>query len=325
METAAEKELREAEEVLEKTFRKKEDYRLKLQDSEPERVFLVGCGSSHRTAMILESEMRRNGIDARAVESSEMIFSEWNLDSDDLVIGISQSGETTETIKALQTASRNSAKTAAIINTRDSTMDEIAGTSLYLEAGEENAVLATKSVDAAIATGTMVADILGGEEPGRPELAESLETDIQELVDFLVDSEVVYFLGQGSFKGVAGEAATKLGEGPLIPSFWMTPLEFSHGPKSHAPEVSIVYIAADPRKDSTHQDAVSEFKEAGADIAVLSHGTEFEDTDVCIEVENSPLPVLKVIQRAAVRTAVELDEDPDNPPNLSKYVEKDIL
>lgn len=323
----AQEELKEGKNVIRKTGEKRETFEEKIPDLDPEKMVLTGCGSSYKVSLIVAAEMRALGLFAEAIEASEIIFSNRNIDEETLVIGFSQSGETSETVKALERSSDKGAHTLAVLNTEDSTMDELADISLFTPAGEEKAVLATKSVDSALRTGLIIKDILVGEETDPVDLGNSLEKDISQVVEFIEDSDKAYCLGIGSFKGLAGEAATKLGEGPLIHANYMTSLEFSHGPKSHAKDLPIIILAMQDELEDTYREFLSELEDSDARTAVISpESVDYSDeADLDLNIEEGIFPTLRIIQRLAVEASISKGLDPDNPPNLSKHVEKENL
>lgn len=323
----ARKELKQGEKIIEKTEDKRAKFEEKTQDIEFEKMFLTGCGSSYKISMMVASEMRDSGFEAEAVEASEIIFSSQNIDDDSLVIGFSQSGETSETAKALEKANKLGAQTLGVLNTENSTIAEIADKSIFTPAGEEEAVLATKSVDSALRAGLILRDIFNGKDTENIELGESLDKDISNIVKILKDAEKAYCLGIGSYRGLAGEAATKLGEGPLIHANYMSSLEFSHGPKSHAEDLPVIVFALQSELENTYREFLHELDDSGAEVIVFSpENVDYSDRlNSEIAVSEGLFPALKIVQRLAVDTAVEKGLDPDNPPNLSKHVEKEKL
>jgi glucosamine--fructose-6-phosphate aminotransferase (isomerizing) len=318
----ARKELEEGQKVIRKTEDKRDKFEERIGDLDFEKVFLTGCGSSYKVSMMVASEMKDSGLQAEAVEASEIIFSSQNIDENSLVIGFSQSGETSETVKALEKANELDADTIGVLNTEDSTIGNIADVSVFTPAGEEEAVLATKSVDSAIRTGLILRDIFSEEEAEQVDLGKSLKKDISGVVEALKDREKAYCLGVGSLKGLAGEAATKLGEGPLIHANYMSSLEFSHGPKSHAEDLPVIVFAMQQELESTYRGFLQELDDCGAEVIVFSpESIDYSDeSDIEISVSRGLFPALKIVQRITFETSVENGFDPDNPPNLSKHV-----
>ncbi len=323
----ARKELEQGQEVIRKTEEKRKEFEEKVEGLNFEKVFLTGCGSSYKISMMVASEMKSSGLEAEALEASEIIFSSQSIDGDSLLIGFSQSGETSETAKALEKANELGAETLGVLNSKGSTIEDIADETFFTPAGKEEAVLATKSVDSALRAGLILKDIFAGEETENVDLGESLDRDISEIIEVLKDTEKAYCLGIGSFKGLAGEAATKLGEGPLIHANYMSSLEFSHGPKSHAKDLPVIVFALHPGLESTYREFLQELKDSGAEVIVFSpESIDYsEESDKEISVSEGLFPALKIVQRLATETAVEKGLDPDNPPNLSKHVEKENL
>ncbi|MFB6244971.1 MAG: SIS domain-containing protein [Candidatus Nanohaloarchaea archaeon] len=321
--TCAEKEMEEGPEVLEKTEEKRELVKKRCQDLEFDQVILTGCGSSFNVSLVVAAEMRSSDIDALAVEASEILFSGSYVDNNTLLIGFSQSGETSETARVIEESSEKGAETLAIVNREKSTISEISDTVVKTPAGEEDAALATKSVDSALLTGLLVRDSLSERETSF-KVEESFQVSIEDALEVLENSKEAYVLGIGSYRGIAAEAATKLGEVPLIHATHMTTLEFSHGPKSHAEDVPVVILAMQPELEEVYRESIAEFTDAGARTLVVSpEGLDYSDeADVNIETSGKLFSTLKIIQRLSIQTALRKGCDPDNPPNLSKHVER---
>ena len=121
----AREELGEVQKVIRKTEEKREEFEEKIGDLEFEKVFLTGCGSSYKISMMVASEMKNSGLEAEVIEASEIIFSSQNIDEDSLVIGFSQSGETSETAKALEKANEHGAEHLGVLDREASTIDDV--------------------------------------------------------------------------------------------------------------------------------------------------------------------------------------------------------
>lgn len=294
-----------------------------LRDAD--RVTLVGCGSSFWTAAMTASVFREHGHDADAVYASEFFLTEYRVP--DLVVGFSQSGETTETVRALERAADEGATVGAVVNTGGSTMTELADVAVVTPAGDENAVLATKSVDAALAVAYRLVD-----GPDLAAVAErcrrALDVDVTGLVDRFVEAERAYALGVGGGYGLAGEAATKLGEGPLVQTTPLPALEMNHGYISNAAGVPTALFVTDDVDATVYREVVDDLRERGAIPLVVAPPGEDYGAPTRVTLSDAPetlLPALKVVQRLAVESAIERGYDPDSPPGLSKHVERDDI
>jgi len=130
--------------------------------ADADRIYAVGCGSSYWTATVAAAWFRERGRDAISVPASEFALSPYPVDAGTAVLAYSQPGETTETVGAVEGID---ADVVAVTNTAGSTLDGLADRSVVTPAGEEHAVLASESVDTALAVSWLLA--AGREGPRR--------------------------------------------------------------------------------------------------------------------------------------------------------------
>lgn len=318
-------EIKKGVEDLEKCEQKREVIKRKCESLSPERVLLIGSGSSHKVAMILASKMREAEIESRAIEPSELVFGNHTSSGGDLLIGISQSGETTETVQALRECSESGAKTLALVRREDSTLGNIADVEVITPSKEEDAVVATRTVDTALKTGLMIKDVIAGENPESFDIDRPKNEKVSEAAQILEKAEKAYCLGVGPYKGLAGEAATKLDEIALIHSTHMSALEFSHRAKSHADETPVILLALQTDLEETYKELIKELNDSGAmTIVISSDKTDYGQLpEVQINTKENLFSSLKIIQNLSVETAINKNLNPDKPPNLSKITNKD--
>ncbi|QGN07025.1 SIS domain-containing protein [Halorhabdus sp. CBA1104] len=295
-----------------------------------DRVTFLGCGSSYWSGVVGRALLRNAGVDAHVEYAPEFLYESPPIGETDVAVGLSQSGETTETIRALETAADNGATTVAITNTDGSTLAEMAHHTIVTPAGDERAVMATKSVDAVVTTLYLLADRIGGSGwqtalAGATDRVEAvIESDVSEVVSVLTDAECAYTLGTGGAYGLAGEAATKLGEAMLLHTTALPTLEINHGPIANVAGDVVIWYALDNAGAPVSDHVLDGLRDAGArTVVVHPHGTSYDAT-ATIELPASVetlLPALKLTQRVAYAGAMELGYDPDSPPQLSKHVE----
>jgi len=331
--TATETEIREGCDAIDRTL----DDQEALADvgeavADARRVYLVGCGSSYWVGVLASNLLREAGVDATAVAASELLFGDYRLDGDTVVLTYSQSGETTETVRALQMAGEAGARTASITNTAGSTLATTADHAYVTEAGDEESVLATKSVDTAVTASYLVARAVDG---GRGEVTWTAETceavtdlDLAAAVEAFRDAEHCYTIGTGVDHGLAGEAATKFGEGPLVHSTPMPAMEISHGPRANVDDDPVLLVVSDPTIAESYEPLIEELQDAGAAVVVLQpEGVDLAG-DATIDVptgEPQFLYALKAIQQLTLALALDRGLDPDDPPELTKHIERDVL
>jgi glutamine---fructose-6-phosphate transaminase (isomerizing) len=312
-----------------------------------ERVVLTACGTSWHSALLGEymlEELAR--IPTKVEYASEFRYKNPVVDEKTLVIVISQSGETADTLAALREAKRRGARVMGVVNTVGSSIARETDFGVYLHAGPEIGVASTKAFTsqvAALALFTLYMarrrnlSILEGRKlvaalralPGQ--VAEILEQNdaIRALAERYQDAPNFLYLGRGYQFPVALEGALKLKEVSYIHAEGYPAAEMKHGPIALIDEkMPVVFLA--PR-DGVYHKVVSNIEEvkarAGQVIAVVNNGAEELEgkVDHFLEIpETHPalLPILTVIplQLLAYHVAVLRGADVDQPRNLAKSV-----
>ena len=312
------------------------------------RVLLTGSGTSYHACLCASYMLNSLGFDARAIISSE--FEEQlkgRTLQGDVVVGVSQSGETADTLGAIRHARKVGASVLGITNTLSSSITSLSDAYLCTQGGPEIGVAATKSFltqlvalellsfRAALASGSVS---LAEFEMASSEIA-SLPAKITSLLGRLdrvreialkySDRRDAFFLGRGINVATALEGALKLKEISYIHAEGYPAGESKHGPISLVePGFLCVFVAP---KDSTRQRIIGnvmEMKARGAEIfSVLTEGDAelIEVSDEYFEVPESPeyiYPVLCTVplQALAYYVATFRGLDPDRPRNLAKSV-----
>jgi len=319
-----------------------DDELLKVQ-----RIVITACGTSWHSGLIGEymiEELAR--IPTEVEYASEFRYRNPIVDDRTLVIGISQSGETADTLAALREAKRRGARTLGLINVVGSTIAREVDGGIYLHAGPEIGVASTKAFSSQIVALALLTlkmgrlralSILQGREVVRalaklPELVSKVLTkapQIEELADRLVRAQNVLYLGRGYNFPVALEGALKLKEISYIHAEGYPAAEMKHGPIALIDDLMpVVFIAP---KDGVHQKVVSNIEEVkargGRVIAIVTEGDTALDTlaDYRIEIPETLdllTPVLSVVplQLLAYYIAVRRGCNVDQPRNLAKSV-----
>ncbi|MEM0444381.1 MAG: SIS domain-containing protein [Nitrososphaerota archaeon] len=310
------------------------------------RIVTCSSGTSHHAGLSLSYAASR----LAEVESFSTLSSEYSehvhnfLRRDHLMIAISQSGESVDTLRAARLASEKGVDVLAISGSRGSSLGSLARYFVEARSGVERAVPATKSFMAqlaaaySLALGLATARGIGGElEEARKELSrqpqvlqqaiELLEPFAERLSKELSGKEHVFVLGYGPSYIAALEAALKLKETCRLHAEAYSVREFRHGPisllSSHA--ACVLIIPPEPGDTLEIFDKVaSTARSAGALTIILSH---LEWAGLASDIL---LPMTKHVFASAVEvvlfqllayyTALEKSLDPDSPPLLSKIV-----
>jgi glucosamine--fructose-6-phosphate aminotransferase (isomerizing) len=312
------------------------------------RIELVACGTAFYAALIGAAALQDwTGLPARATVGSEFRYSPPPLDPETLVIAVTQSGETADTIAPTRFAREKGCPVIAVTNTVGSAITRESDAVLFLQAGPEVAVAASKTfvtqvttlviLAAAIAKarGTLAADReakLVHALRALPEAAQrtlDLNSAIADLARRYVNSRGFMFIGRGYGYPAALEGALKLKEVSYVHAEGYAAGELKHGPISLLDaECPLVAVAT---RSSVYDKVISNVMEGRArDARVIAVATEgdpqierFAD-EVCWVPDTDEVlsPILAVIplQLFAYHTAVARGTDVDQPRNLAKSV-----
>ncbi len=275
--------------------------------------FITAAGTSYHAGLAA----RYAGVKAEVILASEFP----SLYYGGAVLGISQSGETADTIKALKLASKE--ERFALVNVVGSTIYRMVNEAFVTHAGPEIGVAATKTFVAQLAA---LYSALGYELGKIPELAkEVLKVNVKPALKLL--GKDVFFIGRGPSYVTALEGALKLKEISYLHAEGYAAGELKHGPLALIePGVAVVVIAPCDRWLKKTISNAEEVKARGASIIGVGCEEIKELSDVFIAVpqveEEEISPILHVIplQLLAYYKAVELGRNPDKPRNLAKSV-----
>ncbi len=316
-----------------------------LRDTE--RIIFSGCGSAYHAGMVGEYLMESLARIPTEVEfASEFRYRNVPTDKNTLQFVISQSGETIDTLAALREAKRKGLRVLGVVNNIASTIARETDGGIYMHAGPEIGVAATKSFTSQVAVLTLLSLLFGrirhlsttdglemiDELESLPDKIASIlqQTDhIREIAKKYVHSEGMLFMGRQINYPVAMEGALKMKEISYIYASGHPSAELKHGIIALVkPELPSVFIAPD---DAVFDKNVSNIEEVkarkGPVIAITTEGqTKLERiADDVIYIPSCPSilsPLLTVIplQLLAYHLAVERGCDVDKPRNLAKSV-----
>ena len=300
-------------------------------------VVLTGCGTAGNAA--LAGTYLFDEICGRAVimiPASEFRYRSRTLDSDSLVVALSQSGETVDVLEAMSVAERCGARLAAIVNTPMSTLDRAMDTRVLLRAGVEQCVLATKSYTAMLATLLLAAHAIDSRWSTGADLvlqaADAIELmlvngsrdRIKEVATGVAAAEHLFVIGRGLHYPSALEAALKIKEVSYIHAEGFAAGELKHGVIALV-EAGTPCVVLAPN-DATTTDVLSgaaELRSRGGYII----GVGISDQDVFdefIQVPDAGIATAIVeavpVQLLGYFAALARGNDPDRPRNLAKSV-----
>ena len=313
-----------------------------------QRVVLIGCGTSLNAAQVGRYWVERfAGLPAEVESASEFRYREPLLDRRTLVVSLSQSGETADTVAAMQEARQRGARLITICNVEESQAARLAEGTLYMGAGIEIGVASTKTFIASL-TILQLLSIYLGQARGRlaaqetERLVNNLAQCPRLIGEMLADVSVYpqlarkfsaydgfLFLGRGINSAIAAEGALKLKEISYIHAEGYSAGELKHGPIALI-DHNMATLALAPR-DRLYDKMVGNIREVkareGIVLAVLTEGdTELPDqVDEVLYLPAAPehlAPLLATIplQLLAYHIALLRGCDVDQPRNLAKSV-----
>ncbi len=322
------------------------DYMNKFQNAD--RIIITACGTSWHAGLVAEylfEEFAR--IPVEVEYASEFRYRNPVVNEKDFIIAISQSGETADTLAAIELAKSKGATIFGVCNVVGSSIPRATHAGSYTHAGPEIGVASTKAFTAQISVLTMMALKLGYQRgtlsesrymqllgeletiPSKVERALKLNDKVKAIAAEYKDARNFLYLGRGYNFPVALEGALKLKEISYIHAEGYPAAEMKHGPIALIDEeMPVVFIAT---KDSSYEKVVSNIQEVkarkGKIIAVVTEGdtTVRNMADHVIEIpetEEAFVPLIAVVplQQLSYHIAVMRGCNVDQPRNLAKSV-----
>jgi glucosamine--fructose-6-phosphate aminotransferase (isomerizing) len=307
----------------------------------PERVQFVACGTSYHAALYAAELYRGAGTPAAVHLASEYATSPPPIPDGTLVVGITQSGETADTLSALREAKSRNTRTLALTNVVDSTAARECDHVVYIRAGPEIGVAATKTfasqqvaanllVEATTGRTSDVRRLLGSLRDLPGDLQTVLDTSTAEaVVEAYVDSDAYFFIGRGYDHPVALEGALKFKEITYEHAEGFPAGELKHGPLAlvtgRTPVFAVVTGGGERARKTVGN--VKEVEARDAPVVAVTDGRSnvAQYADHVLEVPDShprlaPILANVQLQLVAYHTAARLGRSIDKPRNLAKSV-----
>lgn len=337
------KEITEEPVVLEKTFKPYLENLDKLPDlTNYEEIHIVACGSAMYAGMIGKTLLEEYANTKVEIDvASEYRYKNIIYDRKTLVILISQSGETADTIAAMRKAKENKVETLAIVNVKTSTIARESDEKIFIEAGPEIAVATTKAyilqvgIMALLAYKTALEKGLVKEKDKVLQEAKKLPRLIKEVLDRreeykkiakeIYTSEDIFFIGRKIDYATSLEGSLKLKEVSYIHSEAYQAGELKHGTISLIEDKMPVFaiVTDDTIKDKTVSN-IEEVKSRGAKTIIISN-EKWDNQKLQVVVPKispyfQPILIVPTLQLIAYETAKLRGCDIDKPKNLAKSV-----
>lgn len=316
--------------------------------SKYEKIRIVACGSATHAGLIGKIMIEEfANVQVQVDTASEFRYSKQFLSDNELVIVISQSGETADTLEALNIAKKNKNDTLGIINEKGSTIARESKMVLYTEAGKEIAVATTKAYLAQVSLLCLIAvnmgykkgliseQILSGilEEVGKvPNYIETLldrEDEYKTIASKIKDNNDIFFIGRGVDYFLCQEGSLKLKEISYTHSEAYAAGELKHGTISLIDNgTPVIAVVTDKKIASKTISNIKEVKSRGANVILITNTDIENETSIYDDIIKIPnvnylfQPLLTVIplQMIAYNLAKLKGCSIDKPRNLAKSV-----
>ncbi len=309
------------------------------------RVKILGCGSAYYSgiagAQLIESIAR---LPADAEPASEFRYRGPVIEPETLYVAVSQSGETADTLGAVNEVRRKGARVIGIVNVVGSSIARATDSGIYLHAGPEVSVASTKAFTCTLTAFALLAIGLGrvrdlgpgdGERliaalealPAQIEEVLATEEHVAEVAARIAGASSAFFIGRVSGFPVALEGAQKLKEISYVHAEAYPASELKHGPLALiTPDLPTVAVVPSDQMIEKNRSALQQVAARGGRLVVVGHehpGEGLADDVLLVpksEPELDPILLGIPLQLLAYHAAVALERDVDQPRNLAKSV-----
>tara|TARA_B100000579_G_scaffold350999_1_gene304951 strand:+ start:2124 stop:3947 length:1824 start_codon:yes stop_codon:yes gene_type:complete len=310
---------------------------------ELDRINIVACGSAFFASLVGVEYLRAyTGVTAEVFLSSEFSAPRF-CGKNTLTIAVSQSGETKDTLDALQSAKSEGGHISSFCNVIGSTISRLAGNGAYLHSGPEYSVASTKAFTSMIAMFALLSmsisnvptsdrkGLISGLRRLPSMISRQLMSDdgsIEKAVKILANSHYSIFIGRGFSFPLAREGALKMMEVAYLPCLSFSGGELKHGPIALIEQdTPVIAIAPDDDTFTSMSSSIRECKARGAKIIMISDvdGAECDFADIVISTQkfhpmSAPIVNSIPLQLLAYHLGVEKNLNVDRPRNLAKSV-----
>ncbi|MCC6711355.1 MAG: glutamine--fructose-6-phosphate transaminase (isomerizing) [Candidatus Pacebacteria bacterium] len=302
------------------------------------KIYTLGAGTAAFAAGQIARYLRAVGLDAYELRSYETGNYLSIISQKDLVIAVSQSGETADTLTVIEELKKKQVKVVSIVNMVGSTLTRLSDFSFFSRSGPEICVASTKAYTAQVAWGYLLAQTIAGNyDQAQKNIRDSAkklqsyfadktqQTVLKKLAKKLAEQEHVFILGKNQHFYSALEAALKIKEITYKHFEGFSAGELKHGVIALIESGTFVMgiVGNDPQEKNDVISALAEVRARGARvIGIAQEANEFFDDYLFAPNLGDLDPISKVIpfQLLSYYLALELGNDPDKPRNLAKSV-----
>ncbi len=311
-------------------------------------ITIIACGTAMYAGMVGKTYIQNEfGIPVNVVIASEFRYEQPVINQHSMVIAVSQSGETIDTLEALRLAKKYTSKTLSVVNVKGSTIARESNYVLYTHAGPEIAVASTKAYTVQVASFYLLACKLGlvngklttkeakslmGHLQKVPKMISNVlkqEKKVKELTKRMTNTGNAFFIGRGLDYTLSMEGALKLKEISYIHAEAYAAGELKHGTIALISEgVPVIAVATQQHVYSKVISNIREVKARGAYVILISKDKTISDPSICdvhISIPEVPdafaiFEAVVIFQLTAYYTSTGKGLNPDQPRNLAKSV-----
>ena len=301
-----------------------------------EQVVFTGCGSTYYLSLAASALYQElTGRAARAVPGGDLLLNPQTVltAQSTLLVAVSRSGTTTETVRAVEKFRREKRGDVLVISNYDEVLSRLADVNIVINKGQEESMAQTRSFASMYMAATAICARLSGKDElvesilELPKLGGRLMAEYESLareVGSNIHYDRFYFLGSGIRYGLACEVNLKMKEMTLTHSEPFHFLEFRHGPMSMVNEKAVVVGMLSDANRNHEQKVLSEMRMLGG--TVLSLGEQDADVSFASKLPESVRGVLylPVLQLMAFYRSITKGLNPDRPQNLTAVVKLDL-
>ena len=312
------------------------------------RIIITACGTAMHAGLVGKNRMERfAGIPVSVEIASEFRYSNPILDKNTLVITISQSGETADTLAALRLAKEKGAKTLSVVNVKGSSIARESDYVFYTHAGPEIAVASTKAYMVQLAAMYLIAlklcyvkkaqtdCFIRNEIQTLEKISDSIESmldyaeQVEQIAKEIKDASSLFYIGRGLDYALSQEGSIKLKEISYIHSEAYAAGELKHGTISLITDgVPVIALATQKDVYAKMISNVQEVRSRGGKVVLITSQMPHLDSSICdyhialpqIEDDFAPFCAAVILQYLAYFTASLRGLDVDQPRNLAKSV-----
>lgn len=298
-----------------------------------DRVLFTGCGSTYYLSLAAAALFQQlTGRAGRAAPGGELLFNPQTVltGGKSLLVAVSRSGSTTETVRAVEQFRREGGGQVIVItNYGDQPLAGLADLALVIEKGREESVAQTRSFASMYVAATALCALSAGRRDllealaALPEAGQRLIRDLEPAARDLGENlglDRFYFLGSGIRYGLACEASLKMKEMTLTHSEPFHFLEFRHGPMSMVTESAAVVGLLSDANRAQEEKVLFEMEKLGGAVVSLGESDAWAAFRSGVPEAVRGVLYLPVLQLTAFHRAVAKGLDPDCPANLSAVV-----